>query len=61
MKVSQLLTKTIKAATPAALDTDFATFVQTLTEEQLVGVHFSFRGPDAATTEAYVVVIVYTQ
>jgi hypothetical protein len=55
MKASIVVTKTIEAATPAALDTAVAAFVQTLREEQLVATHHSY------IAGSYVFVLVYTR
>lgn len=53
IKASNLVTKTIEAATASALDTAVAAFVQTLGEERVIATHF------ALVSGGFVFVIVY--
>ncbi len=53
IKVNRTVSKTIEATTVADLDDDYATFVQTLTEAQLIDTHFAF------ISGKYVIVIIY--
>jgi hypothetical protein len=55
MKVQALKTKVLNAATGALLDTAIATFIATLTEEQLIRVHFAVDGGN------YVALLTYTE
>ena len=55
MKASVTVSKTIEAATAAALDTAYLAFVQTLGEHTLVATHFNH------ITGSYVLVLIYTK
>lgn len=54
LKVRQIVTKTIEAATAAALDTAVATYVRGLAEEDLIATHFNH------ISGSYVCCIVHT-
>lgn len=53
IKVNRTLSKTISAATPTDLDDDYAAFVQSLGEAQLIETRFAFVAGE------YVIVIIY--
>jgi hypothetical protein len=54
IKVNRTLSKTIDAATAAALDTAYEAFVQTLAESQLIATHFARDGGTFSVCIIYV-------